>query len=114
MSRNASVVGREIANSDFCIGTTTENLTLNYWDGQCTTDGVSVSAEFATVRDVDIMPYGPGKYVLGGKYLLEPPTVYSNLGSVGWPSLNDPTTVVDTSAFVITTSGRVFMTWDLC
>lgn len=113
MARRANVIGREIANSDLCIGMTTKTITLNYWDGQYSTDGAPVSAEFATVRDRDIQHYGDGKYILGGKYLLEPATVYSNPGSVGWLELNDPTTIIDTSPWVITTSGRMFIPRDL-
>ena len=122
MTRNSTEVWNEIKNSPLNTGITTGEVRLNYWDGRDVFEGEYVSAGYVTVDAADISEtqihfkenghYGSSHLILGGKYLLDTEKAYANSGSVGYGQLHDTSTVLDTSGYVTTNTGRTFITWD--
>lgn len=82
---------------------------LNYWDGRGLFKGEDVPADFITVYAADVSAtkthfkenghYGSSHLILGGKYLLDTEKAYAN-------------SVLDTSGYVTTNTGRTFITRD--
>lgn len=122
MTRSSTEVWNEIKNSPLNTGITTEKVRLNYWDGRDVFEGEYVPADFVTVDAADISEtqihfkenghYGSSHLILGGKYLLGNEAAYANAGSVGYGQLRDTGTILDTSGYVTTDAGRMFITWD--
>lgn len=122
MTRNSTEVWNEIKNSPLNTGITTGEVRLNYWDGRDVFEGEYVSADYVTIDAADISEtqihfkenghYGSSHLILGGKYLLDTEKAYANSGSVGYGQLHDTSTVLDTSGYVTTNTGRTFITWD--
>ena len=123
MTRSSTEIWNEIKNSPLNTGITTGKVRLNYWDGRDVFEGEYVSADYVTINAADISEtqihfkenghYGSSHHlILGGKYLLDTEKAYANSGSVGYGQLHDTSTVLDTSGYVTTNTGRTFITWD--
>ena len=122
MTRSSTEVWNEIKNSPLNAGVTTGEVRLNYWGGRDVFEGEYVSADYVTVDAADISEtqihvkenghYGSSRLILGGKYLLDTEKAYANSGSVGYGQLRDTDTILDTSGYVTTNTGRTFITWD--